>query len=1301
MQEFAAPAGVAFDSFALAQAVALFRAAAGLAAEELDEGTFQVMPSPPSPPPPSPSSPPAEPPPPSPSSPPAEPAAIESDTRRRLQLAELPSIDIGSLMNLPSIDSLARGLLDGVLAINRRIPSYHANRHPALVPSFFASDTTVEAATIAEAALPFEQPSGPGRRLSWHCIAAVFADLGSGESDTSVTFIQVTSVVTTTDQGRFAALLAMLTESSGQGTGTLQNAITNAAGESLTRCDDAWLEGTQRRVIPAPAPPPPRPNAALGGLRIADFVNLTNPGMAALSMLLRESAGTIQAAAGAAAGAATAASAASGGGPSGAGNSMRGAQRLSLYSKLGPPNADGDDNGGGGFTTGRFGLGGRRSSVSPDVEEAGSGDEGSGNATSGLTGTRRRLDVNENENSAVSKMLGDALIDTVTSLGVIFGGISSIHYLILFWYFAFANRKYYAYHRKAKRAARRAERRAARWAASRTAWETWGKSDEGSQVDSMRSSQAPSRRVSAPNGTPNCRPSWASPSRPSWRSALTSSTNLTAAGVVNLEATAAAEKADEAAAQEYRDRLGRRMAVRTARRSARRAAAQGSLQEGRGDYTGATSAAAVPPPPPPPRAPRPAEADPWLATKDKASGDTYYYRRHSKEVQWERPADFGAKQPPASTSRALVANGLTTLTTVFGTRVASPVVGISVFPPRSSSSQRPISPSPSSPSFSDEAMATCRGRSGAWAPRTPRVHPEPVSTRALPASRTATRARVPGAHIPRAQEELAVGEVVVEGDVLALKLATSPTPRMLPGNLREVFDKFDTNRSGYVSMKELKSMINMLKLGLSDAAVQKMMTDSDINGSGEISFEEFVKMLKERILSRVSATGVAMASPRESTTQPTASPQPNQPRKLPLFALSSDGLPKPPTFRRLPAMLRVPNVQNILGVTFAGSLMNVSSAVIGAHMGVEYSLEPEDFWIYILAWVVFLSTISWYAHQVFRLEKLRRLHMAMIWADAEPPKTVKDVDDPLFMLMMKVGLKPRMRVKGEFGPPDEDKAEPARTERALEHAFFWPTRIMYLCGYGTGDKEHVTDAKYAKKKLSCLTRTCCETKERPGDALERGPMWLDEAKGGRGVHYLSVQLGLQLVAGTLSGFLEAHPWKLSSIGSLLLMSGLLCTQFLSLLWCAANTASDYLKATQALLVYGCEFFASLLVFVSGFVAQADLEASLVLAVRAADIMLYCAFVPMLLMGWDNLVGPPFKMFIKSEGGTFETLYLMGIALVLLPISFASAAFGFEAGGGDHLMDVVGAMDMVAGDVAATADENGEAESAPADEGGEA
>jgi len=317
--------------------------------------------------------------------------------------------------------------------------------------------------------------------------------------------------------------------------------------------------------------------------------------------------------------------------------------------------------------------------------------------------------------------------------------------------------------------------------------------------------------------------------------------------------------------------------------------------------------------------------------------------------------------------------------------------------------------------------------------------------------------------------------------------------------------------------------------------------------------------------------------------------------------------------------------------------------------------------------------------------------MSMIWSDADPPETPKDCDDPLFGLMMKVGFKARHRVKGEFGVPDEDKQEPARTERALEFAFFWPTRIMYLLGYGSGDREHISDAEYSKKKISIMGLNCCETHERPGDALERGPMWLDEAKGGRGVHYLSVQLGLQIVAGGLSGFLEAHPWKMTLAGGMGLMIALLCTQFLSLLWCAANTASDYLKSGQAITVYGCEFLASLLVFVAGWVADSDLEGSLMLAVRAADIMVYCAFVPMILMGWDNLVCPPLKMFLKGEGGTLETLYLMFIALLLIPVSIAQTMFGFGGDNTDLAMSVVGAMDMVAGDVAATADETAEEE----------
>jgi hypothetical protein len=46
----------------------------------------------------------------------------------------------------------------------------------------------------------------------------------------------------------------------------------------------------------------------------------------------------------------------------------------------------------------------------------------------------------------VSLMLGGALVDTVISLGAIFGLITAIHYAILFWWYMYANRKYYAYH---------------------------------------------------------------------------------------------------------------------------------------------------------------------------------------------------------------------------------------------------------------------------------------------------------------------------------------------------------------------------------------------------------------------------------------------------------------------------------------------------------------------------------------------------------------------------------------------------------------------------------------------------------------------------------------------------------------------------------------------------------------------------------------------------------------------------------------------------------------------------------------
>jgi hypothetical protein len=52
---------------------------------------------------------------------------------------------------------------------------------------------------------------------------------------------------------------------------------------------------------------------------------------------------------------------------------------------------------------------------------------------------------------------------------------------------------------------------------------------------------------------------------------------------------------------------------------------------------------------------------------------------------------------------------------------------------------------------------------------------------------------------------------------------------------------------------------------------------------------------------------------------------------------------------------------------------------------------------------------------------------------------------------------------------------------------------------------------------------------------------------------------------------------------------------------------------------------------------------------------------------------------------------MFIALLLIPVTIAQTMFGFGGDNTDLAMSVVGAMDMVAGDVAATADETAEEE----------
>ena len=60
------------------------------------------------------------------------------------------------------------------------------------------------------------------------------------------------------------------------------------------------------------------------------------------------------------------------------------------------------------------------------------------------------------------------------------------------------------------------------------------------------------------------------------------------------------------------------------------------------------------------------------------------------------------------------------------------------------------------------------------------------------------------------------------------------------------FNFYDMDGNGYVSARELRSI--MLSLGeiLTDAEVDEMIRDADVNGDGQIDYDDFVRMMSSR-----------------------------------------------------------------------------------------------------------------------------------------------------------------------------------------------------------------------------------------------------------------------------------------------------------------------------------------------------------------------------------------------------------------------------------------------------------------------
>lgn len=79
-------------------------------------------------------------------------------------------------------------------------------------------------------------------------------------------------------------------------------------------------------------------------------------------------------------------------------------------------------------------------------------------------------------------------------------------------------------------------------------------------------------------------------------------------------------------------------------------------------------------------------------------------------------------------------------------------------------------------------------------------------------------------------------------DMMGNKIADSDEDE-LEEELRQAFNVFDRDQSGSISTEELKNVMSSLGEKLSDKEVDAMIREADTDGDGEISFQEFRKMM--------------------------------------------------------------------------------------------------------------------------------------------------------------------------------------------------------------------------------------------------------------------------------------------------------------------------------------------------------------------------------------------------------------------------------------------------------------------------
>ncbi|KAB5571072.1 hypothetical protein PHYPO_G00220710 [Pangasianodon hypophthalmus] len=97
---------------------------------------------------------------------------------------------------------------------------------------------------------------------------------------------------------------------------------------------------------------------------------------------------------------------------------------------------------------------------------------------------------------------------------------------------------------------------------------------------------------------------------------------------------------------------------------------------------------------------------------------------------------------------------------------------------------------------------------------------------------------------------------------VAPRKKASPKPELteeIRQEIREAFELFDTDGSGYIEVKELKVAMRALGFEPKKEEIKKMIADVDKDGTGKISFDDFLAIMSQKMAEKDSKEEILKA----------------------------------------------------------------------------------------------------------------------------------------------------------------------------------------------------------------------------------------------------------------------------------------------------------------------------------------------------------------------------------------------------------------------------------------------------------